>query len=83
MLDLPYLREALSTHSALVWSMLLVYMQDVDSKPVSLLKGSFTEVTRELSVPLIHTPGVLEMFVTVVLVCKDLSTSVAVVTSRF
>lgn len=49
----------------------------MDPQPVSFFKGPVAEVTRKFAVPLVHTAGVLEVLVPVVLVGKNLAAAVA------
>ena len=66
--------------SHLVRPVLLMDVEDVDAQPVPLLEGPFAERAGELPVTLVHTGGVLEVFISVVSVGKHLSTSVTSVT---
>lgn len=66
--------------SHLVRPVLLVDVEDVDAEPVPLLERPFAERAGELPVTLVHTGGVLEMFIPVVSVGKHLPTSVTSVT---
>lgn len=58
----------------------LVDMENVDPESVTLLKGSLTERTWKLPIPLVHAGGVLEVLISVVFVRKHLSTAFTPVT---
>lgn len=55
-------------------SALLMDMENVDPQTVPFFKRSVAKMTWEFSVPLVHTPCVLQMFVPVVSVGKDFFT---------
>lgn len=61
----------------LVRPVFFVNVQNVDSQPVPLLEGPVAEVTRELSVALVHATCVFEVLVPVILVRKHLPAPVA------
>lgn len=58
-------------------SVLLVNVENMDPQPVPFFKGSATKVARKFPVPLVHTAGVLEVLVPVVLVGEDLPAPLA------
>lgn len=64
----------------LVRSVFFVNVQDVNPQSVSLLERSVAEVTRELSVALVHAASVLQMFISVIFVREHLAASVALET---
>ena len=53
------LREALAAHRALVWTVLLVNVQDVDAQAVAFLERTRTQVAGELAVALVYASSVL------------------------
>lgn len=71
------LTKTLATHGALVWSMLLMHVQDVNAQSIALLERTRTQMTWELAISLVHTPRVLQVLVTVVFVSEHFATSVA------
>lgn len=70
------LTERFAAHRALVRSMLLVHMQDVDAEAVALLERPRTQVAREFAVALVHAPRVFQVFVPVVFVGEHFAASV-------
>lgn len=72
--------DHLPPRSYLVRPVLLVNMENMDAKPVPLLKGPFAERAGKFPVTLIHAGGVLEMLISVISVGKHFSTSFTSVT---
>jgi hypothetical protein len=71
------LAETLAAHGALVWSMLLVHVQDVYAQSITLLERTRAQVTRKLAITLVHASRVLQVLVTVVFVGKHFATPIA------
>lgn len=55
-------------------------MEDMDPEPVPLLKGSFAERAGKFPITLVHTGGVFEMLISVILVGEYFSASFTFVT---
>lgn len=70
------LTEAFAADRALVRSMLLMHMKDVDSQAIALLKAASAQMTGKLAIPLINASCILQVLVAVVLIRKDLATTV-------
>ena len=71
------LTKTLAAHGALVWSMLLVHVQDVNAQSVALLERTRAQMARKLAITLVHAPRVLQVLVAVVFVGEHFATSVA------
>ena len=56
--------------------MLVVHVSDVNPQAVTLVERSIAQTTGKLAVPGVHTPGVLEVLVPIVLVAEQLTTPV-------
>ena len=70
------LAETLAAHGALVWSMLLVHVQDVNAQSIALLERTRAQMARKLAIALVNAPRVLQVLVAVVFVGEHFATSV-------
>ena len=71
------LRKPLATLTALVRSVFLMHVQDVNAQTVALLEGAVAKVAGVLPVSLVHAPCVFQMFVAIIFVGEDFAASVA------
>ena len=71
------LREALTTLGALMRSILLVNVQNMDTKTITLLERAVAQMTGKLAVALIHAARVLEVLLQVRLVGECLAAPLA------
>lgn len=65
-----WLWETFAAHCTLMRTMLLMYMQNVNAKTITLVKWSVTHAAGEFSVSLINTARVFKVTVTVIFVGK-------------
>lgn len=64
----------------LMWSVFLVYVENVNSETVSLLERPVAEVAGKFPVALIHAARVFQVFVPVVLISEDFTTAITLET---
>lgn len=75
-----YPKDHVKYYIYLMWSVFLVYMENVDSESISLLERPVTEVAGKFPVTLIHAARVFQMFVSIVLISEHFSTTITLET---